>query len=659
MPKMNNTIDRMEDDLQQKYSYMKQVANMMMLESESETYEQLVQRFFHYMQGTLEYYLCIYKDEAFEGEMEMLPPEAKAAVWLNQMFSREEDDWDGKLADLKKCVTCYPKLRNNVKQLVRFIGEIKQEAATQSVNWELLQMVELMKDKIRLLAAQGLKQEAITIASQVRALAPKDRELIRLQEELNGELEHRQILLTISILCSGRSKTTIKCLESLEELRSRIPLELIIVDTGCDEKLHSHLANYADVITRFTWCDDFAKARNAGLTLARGEWFLYLDDDEWFIDTEELVEFFTSGKYKHYAAARYIQRNYLDMAEIQYTDSWVMRMIRLDKDTHFRSRIHELLTPIKGETASLHSVVKHFGYVYETEEALWAHYERNSFLLKEMIKEEPHELRWYMLLAQEYRTAEQWQELYDLGAEGRALVDNMLAADHIASKSSANKTVGRNNGGITKTESMCAVDSGIQLALGTFYGAQVWALKEQGKKVLIVENGMQKVQCVQEIYVRSMELCREILADKRNMELTQAFSELHMCWFAYWLGNYEEAIAHGLNHLEWKHYFVDKETPLIQQRIAPFVADTFDIVMEKQTCSILICADLRMGCTVMLEKYLDSLGWQERQIYVFEDMIPTLAKVMDWLKDTEAGKKLIEVMQGHEALWQYYQSCIL
>ena len=46
------------------------------------------------------------------------------------------------------------------------------------------------------------------------------------------------------------------------------------------------------------------------------------------------------------------------------------------------------------------------------------------------------------------------------------------------------------------------------------------------------------------------------------------------------------------------------------------------------------------------------------QIYVFEDMLPTLVEVMDWLADTEAGRQLLQVMQGHEALWNYYQNYI-
>ena len=50
--------------------------------------------------------------------------------------------------------------------------------------------------------------------------------------------------------------------------------------------------SYADTMTEFVWCSDFAKARNVNLCQAKGEWYLYLDDDEWFGDTDELIDFF-------------------------------------------------------------------------------------------------------------------------------------------------------------------------------------------------------------------------------------------------------------------------------------------------------------------------------------------------------------------------------
>ncbi len=606
-------------DIRYKYFLKCYFGKLILLESEQETYEQLVKRFHDFCVSTLEYYLEVFQDAAFEGEMEMLPSEARAAVHLNNMFSRAEGDWEHMLSDLKECAKVYPALGTNIKRLIKHIGEqmkVQEEQKAQTANFELLQMVELMKDKIRILSQQGMQAEALSILGQVRNLAPADRELMRMEDELTGVLEEKKILLSISLLCSGRSETTLRCLESLEPIREKIPCEVIIVDTGCPPMLRCQLANYADVITSFTWCNDFAKARNAGIALARGEWFLYLDDDEWFSDCEEIITFFTSGKYKNYGAATYIQRNYLDMQGTQYTDSWVPRMIKLDKDTQFVSRIHEYLSPIKGESVVLHSVVEHYGYVYETEEALMAHYERNASLLKMMIEEEPEEMRWHMLLAQEYRTVRKWQELYDLGASALALVENKTGSD-------------------------------VSLAVGTFYGAQILAVKE-------LANGNEE-------HAEGLKLCMSALTDKRNTELFQAFCALWMSWFAYWLGDYSDAIVYSENYLKWLKYFEDKEDSLATQRIAPFVADCFDIVMKKQVYSIMICAGLRMKDTAYLAKYVDELEWNQKQLYVFEDIVPVIAESVCEAKtnecESEALAMVLELMKGHSALWRYYKEC--
>ena len=94
-----------------------------------------------------------------------------------------------------------------------------------------------------------------------------------------------QKLLSISMLVSGREETTEKCIASLDHLRSTVPCELILTDTGCPAGMQEWLQQKADKVLRFTWCDDFAAARNVGLQAASGEWFMFMDDDEWFEDS--------------------------------------------------------------------------------------------------------------------------------------------------------------------------------------------------------------------------------------------------------------------------------------------------------------------------------------------------------------------------------------
>ena len=221
-------------------------------------------------------------------------------------------------------------------------------------------------------------------------------------------------VLTISLLCSGRKKTTKKCLDSLKPIMEQVSSELIIVDTGCDEETRELISEYTDQIIPFTWCNDFAKARNVGLKAAKGEWFLYIDDDEYFVDVKDLVEFFRSGEYKKYELACYIQRNYTDFSGQRYQDMWASRMIRLEKETHFQDRIHEYLTPVHGVYKLINSWVDHYGYVYSSPEEKEMHIKRNLELLREAYRDEPENMRVRAHLAQEYLGLPDYQLLLEL-----------------------------------------------------------------------------------------------------------------------------------------------------------------------------------------------------------------------------------------------------
>ena len=228
--------------------------------------------------------------------------------------------------------------------------------------------------------------------------------------------ENAQPILSISLLCSGRNKEEMtNCLESLMTIRKSLPSEIIAVDTGCDENTKPILKEYADQIVEFTWCNDFAKARNAGLEKCSGKWFMFIDDDEWFENTDDLVAFFKSCEYESYGHAEYRVRNYNDRKMLTgYQDFWALRLIRLDKDTCFHGKIHEFLMPQKGKCKRIQSYVHHFGYVYETKKERYEKERRNIPLLLEMVKEEPGELRWRSQLVQDFSIADDYGRLSDL-----------------------------------------------------------------------------------------------------------------------------------------------------------------------------------------------------------------------------------------------------
>lgn len=174
--------------------------------------------------------------------------------------------------------------------------------------------------------------------------------------------------LSISILVSNHISTIRKCLESIKPLLTELQSELIIIDTGSTDSSIDVAREYTDKIIPFTWCDDFSAARNVALKSAQGEWFLYLDDDEWFEDVNEIIHFFQEEKYMEYGRAFYIQRNYSDLEGIDYSDAYVLRMFQITGNIHFKNSIHEQISPELNPLKLFNSYVHHYGSIGKSEE---------------------------------------------------------------------------------------------------------------------------------------------------------------------------------------------------------------------------------------------------------------------------------------------------
>lgn len=230
------------------------------------------------------------------------------------------------------------------------------------------------------------------------------------------------IQLTISLLVSDRMETLGKCLASLKPLLRELDSELIVVFTGKNEETLELVRQYTSHIIPFEWCNDFSKARNAGLKEGKGEWFLYLDDDEWFENIQEIIQFFKSGEYRHYGAAFYVQHNYLDLEGKRYSDADVGRMCRLTPETKFIFPIHENLVPFEEPCKKLTAFVHHFGYARkENLKEKDTKTGRNLPLLLEMYEKNPDSPQCCMQIAQEYRSVGEFEKAAEYCRKGLSL----------------------------------------------------------------------------------------------------------------------------------------------------------------------------------------------------------------------------------------------
>lgn len=390
--------------------------------------------------------------------------------------------------------------------------------------------------------------------------------------------QSKQPALSISLLSSGRKKTIRKCLDSLKPLMEQLDCELIIVDTGCDEETHALLLEYTSQVIPFTWCDDFSKARNAGLEQAKGEWFLYLDDDEWFIDVDAILAFFQSGEYRQYGQALYIQRNYQDYDETFYTDSWVSRMIRLDEDTHFESSIHEYLFPVKGEHKLLRSIVKHFGYIFDTEEEKYAHSKRNVRLLQNMFQKEKDNPRWGIQLAQEYRNIGEFYMLEEVCREGLELLQD---------KDDAYGNRHR----------------------GTFY-------------VGLVEVAMRR-----SYYDEAVKLYKQALADTRNTSVCQAKLHGMGAEIYYKIEEYAASEECCCKYIELYEKLNRDEDNFVKES-SFFIEDVFENSMRNNVYCFYIGDRLKRGDASVLQDYFWQLGWEDQNLSLYTAIVADILDAM-------------------------------
>ena len=216
----------------------------------------------------------------------------------------------------------------------------------------------------------------------------KREETLSIGKEKQPHWIQSDIRLTIGILVSNNITTIRKCMESLQPILKAIRSELIIVDTVGLEKSDGSLAvaeEYADEVFYFEWCNDFAAARNVCMEHANGEWFLYVDDDEWFDDVQEIIDFFESGESNQYGQGLYYIRNYL--ADGSYSTGLVARLIHRTENTRFVGKVHEAYNEIYLPKKLFSVYANHSGYVYKNEQERAKKQERNICILEKEIIE--------------------------------------------------------------------------------------------------------------------------------------------------------------------------------------------------------------------------------------------------------------------------------
>lgn len=220
---------------------------------------------------------------------------------------------------------------------------------------------------------------------------------------INTKSNGSKPLITLSMIVKNEEKMLRGCLESASQLVD----EIIIVDTGSNDKTVEIAKEFGAKVYKFHWIDDFAAARNEALKYSIGQWVLYLDADERLAPIEiktfrESLEKLDDTFGGLICTIESPHANLTGEESDIHRGSYprIFRNLGLDK-VRFQGRVHEQISPsLKENSLTLLQsdiIIYHLGYD-QSREIMEGKIERNYRMLLQHVREEPtNGYAWYQL----------------------------------------------------------------------------------------------------------------------------------------------------------------------------------------------------------------------------------------------------------------------
>lgn len=193
--------------------------------------------------------------------------------------------------------------------------------------------------------------------------------------------------LSLVMIVRNEEKKLERCLKSVQGLVD----DIVIVDTGSDDRTLEIARTYHAKLFQYPWNNHFAEARNYALSKSTGDWNLVLDADEWvtkgnrqqlnnFMDNQQAI-----GQIR-------ITSSFFDGAD-SFAHCYTSRLI--PRNVFYKGKIHEQIdSTLPRINCDLE--VAHDGY-YRTDKS-----ERNLSLLLSEIQDYPRDPYLHYQTAKEY-----------------------------------------------------------------------------------------------------------------------------------------------------------------------------------------------------------------------------------------------------------------
>lgn len=272
---------------------------------------------------------------------------------------------------------------------------------------EIGDSADYMYTKGCVLAANGYDEEALAAFRKAKTF-----DFARI-EGANGALADRMIdkltaggeslPFSICIIAKNEEKNLDRFLTAIEAALNGLRCDIVFTDTGSKDETVNIAAAHGVEVHCFEWVNDFSAARNFSLSLAKNDFVLVLDCDEFIsrFSFDGILEFMEQCPEKIGVITR--TNHYISNGtDTVYTDS-VERLFNR-KLYRYEGTIHEQVCPLTPaavpECVPVGITVDH-SYIL-TEEEIKKKVERNNALLYEQLEKEPDNPYVYFQLGQSF-----------------------------------------------------------------------------------------------------------------------------------------------------------------------------------------------------------------------------------------------------------------
>lgn len=219
--------------------------------------------------------------------------------------------------------------------------------------------------------------------------------------------------LSICMMVKNEEKNIDRCLSSLNPILSKEDVELIIVDTGSDDKTVEIAKKYTQKMYFKEWENNFSEIRNYTISLASGEWLFILDGDEEVKDILTLYKLLYKDEIKNYNT---ISIDLYNFNKRDNYDSYVIghqnRFFRNDGYFRFEGSVHNQQI-YKEPILETNNIIYHYGYLVDDEELMEKKYKRTTNILKDELAKNPKDVYYNMQLAISYSMYGDFDNCYD------------------------------------------------------------------------------------------------------------------------------------------------------------------------------------------------------------------------------------------------------